>query len=166
MRLNLLDRGYPEQLLDNAIRKAKRVPRRSALKKVKIPNLTKIPVFVVTYDPRVPLVSNLQAKHWRSMVNRNKYLAEVFPSPPLTAYRRQPNIRSHLIRAAVAKGPGRYPTRSQWGMKKCNKPHCNACPYIKEGKNITINGTQWRMMKNLDCNSDNIVYAIVCKKDT
>jgi hypothetical protein len=162
----LLHRGYQENMVDNAISRANRVPREIALKQVKPKSSRKRPVFVITYDPRLPSISSIQAKHWRSMVNRNKYLAEVFPSPPLTAYRRQPNIRSHLIRAAVAKGPGRYPTRSQWGMKKCNKPHCNACPYVKEGKNISINGTQWRMMKKLDCNTHNIVYAIVCKKDT
>ena len=166
MKLRLIQRGYPEQLLDNAIRKAKRVPRSAALKKVIIVNPTKRPVFVVTYDPRLPSVSSIQAKHWRSMVNRDKYLAEVFPSPPLTAYRRQPNLRSNLVRATVAKGPNRYPKRNQWGMKKCNQPDCAACPYIREGNNITINGTQWRIMKKLDCNSYNIVYAIVCKKDT
>ena len=100
------------------------------------------------------------------MVSRNKYLAEVFASPPLTAYRKQPNLRSYLIRAAVAKGPDRYPKRNQWGMKKCNQPDCTACPFIREGKNITINGAQWRLMKNFNCNSYNIVYAIVCKKET
>ena len=165
MKLRLEQRGYPEQLLENAIRKAKRVPRSAALKKVKTCKTEKRPVFVTTYDPRLPPVSTIQAKHWRSMVSRNKYLAQVFPSPPLTAYRRQPNLKSHLIRATVAKGPDRYPKRNQWGMKKCNQPNCTACPYIREGKNITINGAQWRLMKQLDCNSYNIVYAIICKKE-
>ena len=127
---------------------------------------TKRPEFVVTYDPGLPSVSSLQAKHWRSMVSRNKYLAEVFPSPPLTDYRRQQNLRSYLIRATVAKGPDNYPKRNQWGMKKCNQPNCTACPFNREGKNITINGAQWRLMKSLNCNSYNIVYAIACKKET
>ena len=51
-------------------------------------------------------------------------------------------------------------------MKKCNQPDCTACPFIIEGKNITINGAQLRLMKKLNCNSYGIVYAIVCKKET
>ena len=105
------------------------------------------------------------AKHWQTMKSRDQYLGEVFPSPPLTAFRRQPNIRSHVIRAAVAKAPDRYPKRNQWGVKKCNRNNCTACPYLREGQNITINGTQWRFKKKMDCNSYNVVYAILCKKD-
>ena len=113
-------------MVDNAIARANRVPREIALKQIKPKSTRKRPVFVITYDPRLPSTSSIQAKHWRSMVNRNKYFAEVFPSPPLTAYRRQPNLRSNLIRGTVAKGPNRYPKRNQWGMKKCNQIDCAA----------------------------------------
>ena len=126
---------------------------------------TKRPVFAVTYDPRLPSITNLQAKHWRSMVSRDKYLGDVFPSPPLTAYKRQPNIRSHIIRAAVYKGPGRYPQRNQKSMSKCNSQNCTACPFIKEGKEVKINGVTWKINNQLNCKSYNVVYAIICKKD-
>ena len=161
----LLERGYEENMIDSALQKAKKVPRKAALKKVVKKVQTKRPVFAVTYDPRLPSITNLMAKHWRSMVSRNKYLGDVFPSPPLTAYKRQPNIRSHLIRAAVAKGPGRYPQRNKKSMTKCNEPNCSACPYIKEGKEIKINGVSWKINKQLNCKSYNVIYAIICKKD-
>ena len=85
--------------------------------------------------------------------------------PPLTAFKRQPNIRSYLIRAKLPTGPKRYPKRVQKGMKKCNRPDCTACPFINEAKEITINGENWTINKNLNCNSYNIVYAIICKKE-
>ena len=44
-----------------------------------------------------------QGKVWRTMVHKNSYLAEVFTKPPLSAYRRQPNIGNYLIRAKVTK---------------------------------------------------------------
>ena len=100
------------------------------------------------------------------MVSRNKHLEEVFPSPPLTAYKRQPNLRSILVRAALPKGKTRYPQRNQKGMSKCNTENCNACPFIKEGKQIKINGVLWKINRKLDCKSYNIVYAIICKKET
>ena len=161
----LLERGYSEGMVDSALERAKKVPRKAALKKVAKKVQTKRPVFAVTYDPRLPSITNLQAKHWRSMVSRDKYLGDVFPSPPLTAYKRQPNIRSHIIRAAVSKGPSRYPQRNQRSMTKCNIQDCTACPFIKEGKEVKINGVSWRINKQLNCKTYNIVYAIICKKD-
>ena len=100
-------------MVERAITKAKRVPRSAALIKVKTKITTKRPVFVVSYDPRLPSVSNMQARHYRSMVSRDIYLKEIFPVQPLTGFRRQPNLR-----AVVAKGPERYPKRNQFGMKK------------------------------------------------
>ena len=77
----------------------------------------------------------------------------------LPTFRWQPNIRSHVIRSAIAKPPDRYPKRNQWGVKKCNQNNCTSCPFIREGRNITINGTQ----NNMDCNSYDDVYEIFCK---
>ena len=99
------------------------------------------------------------------MVSRDKYLGDVFPSPPLTAFKRQSNIRSYIIRAAVSKGPRRYPQRKQRSMTKCNDQYCTACPFIKEGKEVKINGEPWRINRQLNCKSYNVVYAIICKKD-
>ena len=161
----LLERGYKSDRIEAAFKRVRRVPREAALRRVNRKDENKRPVFAITYDPRLPSISSLQAKHWRAMVSRDQYLGKVFPSPPLTAFRRQPNLRSHIIRAAVAKAPERYPKRDQWGVKKCNQNNCTACPYIREGKNITINGAQWRLQKKMDCNSYNVVYAIICKKE-
>ena len=164
MKQRLLQRGYQEKNIDSAIQKAKQVPRKAALKRKQASTKTTQPVFATTFDPRLPSLSSLQARHWRSMVSNNKYLAEVFKTPPMTGYRRQPNIRSHIIRAAVAKPRGRYPVRKINGMKKCNKTNCTSCPYIREGKEITINGKKWNISNQINCNTYNIVYAIICKK--
>ena len=42
-------------------------------------------------------------------------------------------------------------------MKKCGK--CTLCPYIKEGMKLKINGAEWNINKQLNCNSYNVVYA-------
>ena len=49
-------------------------------------------------------------------------------------------------------------------MTKCNAP-CTACPYIMEGSTITKTRKLWEIQKNLNCNSENIVYMIECQKD-
>jgi hypothetical protein len=48
-------------------------------------------------------------------------------------------------------------------MTKCESG-CTACPYIKEGKSININGIKWKINQQLNCKSFNIVYAVICKK--
>ena len=131
-------------------------------KKRKNQNENTGPVFAHTYDPRLPPISQIQAKHWRTMVSKNKYLAEVFKRPPLTAYRRQPNLRNLLIRAKVPSQKDNQ--RVLKGMKKCGNG-CGACPYIKEAKNVKINKKNWTINKKLDCNTFNVIYAIICQKE-
>ena len=101
----------------------------------------KRPVFALTYDPRLPNIPNIPAKHWRSMVVQDAYLSEVFIQPPLTAFRRQKNLRDHLIRAKVPSDPKPYPQRRQRGMRKCGN-NCTACPFIREVKSININRSE------------------------
>ena len=95
--------GYPNLWLDSAIERAGQIPRKVALRRVNRQQKTKEPIFAHTYDSRLPPMAQIQARHWRTMVHKNSYLAEVFTRPPLTAYRMQPNIRNYLIRAKLPK---------------------------------------------------------------
>ena len=100
------------------------------------------------------------------MTTRDQYLKEVFPQPPLTGFKRQRNLRDHLIRAQVPKEPDRYPSRNLKGMKKCHKVYCRACPYINETKKHKIDRkNEWHINKPLTCNAFNVVYIIECTKE-
>jgi hypothetical protein len=161
----LLARKYPERLVDSAIDRARAVPRKIAIRKVIRRKATKRPVFSVKYDPRLPSIPNIQAKHWRAMTSQDQYLAECFPEPPLTAFRRQRNIRDLLIKAKVPEPPKQHAQRNLKGMTKCGKS-CTACPYIKSGKIIKINeNTNWNINKKANCESYNVVYLIECEKE-
>ena len=159
----LLERGYQETKIDASIDRARAIPRHRALKKVKQTKKQKGPVFVMTYDPRLPPIGSIQAKHWRSMTSKNRYLSEVFKRPPLIAYNRQQNIRQYIIRSKIQKEQ-KYEKRTVRGMKKCGQ-NCTMCPYVREGKVIKINGIEWKINHNLHCNSYNVIYALICKKD-
>ena len=56
-------------------------------------------IFAIKYDPRLPSIQTIQAKQSRFMTKLNQYLAECFPEPPLTAFRRPKNLRERLIKA-------------------------------------------------------------------
>ena len=73
-------------------------------------------------------------------------MSEVFPEPPMVAYRRLKNIEDFLVRSKVPTKPQYQPKRKSKGMKKCGKS-CLACPYIKEGKFIKTKqklGNTWK----------------------
>jgi hypothetical protein len=98
------------------------------------------------------------------MTNQDSYMKEVFTAPPLTAYKKQGNIKSLIIRAKVAPPKPLYPKRYMKGMKKCGS-NCLSYPFIKEGKTLKINGSDWNINKQLNYNSYNVVYAIICLKE-
>jgi hypothetical protein len=96
--LNNIIRFYSELTVDNALEKARAVPRQKALKKKQNRESQKIPIFAVKYDPRLPAIQSIQDKHWTAMTGQDQYLSSVFPESPLTAFKRQDNLRGIMIR--------------------------------------------------------------------
>ena len=85
-------------MIDSAMNRARAVPRAQALRQVDRNTSDKRPVFVVSYDPRLPSISKIQQKHWRAMINQDPYPAEVFPKHPLTAFKCQKNIGDFIMK--------------------------------------------------------------------
>ena len=99
------------------------------------------------------------------MISQDQYLANVFPEPPLTAFRRQNNIRNILIKSKVPNPPKLHPERNIKGMLKCGKA-CTACPFINQRKTVKINkNTIWKINNKYTCESFNIIYLIECNID-
>ena len=60
----LKDRKYPEGIINAALEKARSIPRKVAIKRVaREPLQQRRPVFVLSWDPRLPSVSALTQKH-------------------------------------------------------------------------------------------------------
>ena len=130
-----LARSYQPGLVDAAINRARTIPRAQALKRVDRPTQLRRPVNVVTFDPRLPSIQKIHQKYWKGMTEKNPYLENLFPEPPLVAFRRQKNIKDYLIRSKVPKPVNRKSESDKRGMKRCGK-QCPACPFIKEGKYV------------------------------
>ena len=78
----LIARGYKQGIINAAITKAKTISRSEAIKKVpQKTNTGRRPILVINYDPRLPSISNILKKHWRTMTT-DPYLKEAFPHPP------------------------------------------------------------------------------------
>ena len=166
LKVLLIERGYREQVIDRAIERAIKIPRKQALLKKNKKERPKRPVLALKYDPRLPSVTGIVNRHWRTMISQDQHLKEVFTSPPLTAFKKQRNIRDNLIRAKVADPPQLRPSRRKNpGMKRCGNM-CTICPYVIERKEVKIDNKKvpWKINKNVNCESKNIVYMIECLK--
>ena len=157
----LLSRDYKPKVIDAAIQKARNIPRKEALKRVCRKKSSDRPVFVISYDPRLPSIPSIVKKHWRSMT-QDPRMKEIFPKPPLVAYKRPPNIKEKLIRAKVPKYSEGRPKRNIVGMKRCQR--CVICPYVKEGKVISATSNNFKVEINcsVNCESENIIYLLGC----
>ena len=140
----LLEREYTPGIINAAISKAKAIPRDQALKLSLRQQTNNRPVFVVSFDPRLPSIPKLTRKHWRSMNNQDSYLENVFKEAPLIAFKRQSNIKEALIKAKVAP---KYTSKKRTlnGIRKCGK--CIICSYINEGNNIKSSNFTWKINK-------------------
>ena len=66
-KIQLLDRDHSRLVIDSTIERARQIPRRVALRKVINSKQKEGPIFAHTYDLRLPSISQIQAKHWRSI---------------------------------------------------------------------------------------------------
>ena len=152
-------------MIESAIERARKIPRTEALKRVHREKTSNRPVFVINFDPRLPSIPSIVKKHWRTMA-QDPRLKEIFPLPPLVAYKRPPNIRDSLIRAKVPRPNPNKPKRNLPGMKQCL--NCGVCPYVRVGKSVrsTNNNYQIEINTSVNCSSSNVIYMVGCKKCT
>ena len=152
-------------MINTAIQKARNIPRLVAIqKKADHMKQTRRPVFAVTWDPRLPRISSIQLKHWRTMCSQDPRLAEVYKEPPLTVFKRQKNVRDHLIRAKLPPLVRSYPRGLTKGMNKCCKS-CVICPFVSERKHIKTSKFTWQINSQVNCQTRNMVYMIECIKE-
>ena len=150
LRNLLLARDYKLGIIQNAIQRARAVPRPEALRKVERTKVTKRPVFVIGYDPRLPSITQIINRHWRTM-QQDPYMAEIFPQLPLVTYKRPPNVKDKLIRAKIPDSPPTRPKRILPGMKKRNK--CPICPFVQVGTKVKATQNSYTAKINEEVNA-------------
>ena len=98
-------------------------------------------------------------------IAQDKYHSEYLSKPPLTAFRRQNNLRNHLIKSNLPPPPRPYPERNKTGMSNYGKT-CPTCPYIIYGNKVRIyQNTIWMINKKITYESFNVVYLLEGQKE-
>ena len=125
----LVARGYKRKLIAAAIARAVAVPRAEAIKRVVREKDKDRVVLAIQYDPRLASIPKIVHKHHRTMVASDPHLAEVYKKPPITAFKRPPNLRNKLIRSKVPP-----PSTSARGRSAAGSQHSAAHP--RPGRDI------------------------------
>ena len=83
-------------------------------------------------------LGKIVTKHWRTMINTDPRLREVFPAPPLTAYKVNRNLGTFLIRARIPRPVPFREHRVKNGMHRCKKNlrGCPVCYFVFETSNL------------------------------
>jgi hypothetical protein len=157
----LLSRKYNKNVVKDALEKALQTERADALQKVTKKKTDRV-ILAVKYHPKLPSVSKIIVKHWKTMT-RDLDAKDAFPKPPMVAYRQPPNLRSVLCRARL---PNQKNTkRNVLGVQRCYKP-CKICPYILNSKEFfsTHTNEKFQIKGRYNCNTEGVIYLITCTK--
>ena len=156
----LISRGYNKNVIENAIERAEKIDRQVALKKVVKVKKNRT-VLALTYNPMLPSLTNIVKKHCKTM-SMDTLSKEIFPNPPMVAYRQPPNLKQTLCRAKLP--TGKRSQRTQVGMKRCNH-QCPVCIHMMETKHITgSNKNTYPMTGQFGCVTTSVVYVATCEK--
>ena len=122
------------------------------------------PVFVTTYNLSLPNLNNFIKKYY-PVLTATERCQEAFRDTPLPAHRCPKNLCDFLVKAKLKQSP---PKNANLPKKVtcCNDGRCRTCKFITHGKSSYTfhdTGEQRKILQNLSCSSNNLVYLINCK---
>ena len=153
-------RQYPTKVLNGALHRIQGISRAEALnKKSNTSTNLRIPL-VISHHPSVRPIIRAIYKNVETL-RQDPSTRDLFPEPPITAFRVEKNISKHLVRASHPQ----QPTDNTPGTFPCGRSRCNTCPVV--GKNTLINilgpnGNRFSVNQHFTCTSTNLVYILVC----
>ena len=119
---------------------------------------------ITTYNELLPNMKQVAKEHWKITLTKEEcrqYLREI----PQVAYKRNKNIKNHLVRAKFRDQKKKDENISFGKSSKCNHSRCSWCKNVQETTTFTSRKTNKRyfLRHQLNCKSDWIVYLAECK---
>ena len=92
----LLERGYPDSLVERELRKVDKVKRDTILTSRKNRDVQQRVPLALTYSRYLPNITAI-LKSKRHLLHRSERMASIFPSDPMVAYKRGKNLEDILV---------------------------------------------------------------------
>ena len=99
----LIDRGYPQTMIENLLLHIKFTERESALLKHNNKEEKEILPFVTQYQPSVSTLKEVLMKNCRNLIQNQPLLRQIFKEPPIISYKKGKSLKDMLVRAKIWK---------------------------------------------------------------
>ena len=158
----LRKRGYPSRLIKGQLQKVDSKKREDLLEYRQADDKKKkdgVP-FVITYSSALPDVRRIVQQRM-SILHRSERMKSVLPELSIIAFKRQRNLADILVHSKPNKTLRR---KMCSGSYTCGK-NCGVCPLIIATDKLQSSDKkkEFNITSHVDCESDNVVYAIVCR---
>ena len=119
------DRGYPENIIDNQLKRVKGESREELLRPKEKGNKNIVIPFIVTYHPHLKYLGKLIQNNIKHLYADVK-VRSVFTSTPFASFRTVRNLRNHLVRSKLC------PLEKKTGSRKCKFQRCLTRKNVQE----------------------------------
>ncbi|XP_069819694.1 uncharacterized protein [Dendropsophus ebraccatus] len=158
----LLERAYPEKLIDVALQRARSTRRCDLLRgnRNKQDKKSDRFSFIFTNSPMNDTLRQIIHRHW-GILAQDADLQESTTIRPIIAHRKNRTV------AEAIKPPPLKQRKESWlsasipnGNKRCG--NCLYCPQLLNVAFINLNGVECRVSNLITCKTTFVVYAIIC----
>lgn len=155
-----INRGYPLPLINNSISKSQMVPRSESLLQKPKRNNYKLRL-ILPYQSELPNLNNILRRHM-NILHLDTTLKNIIPQPPGITFKRPRNFTDIFRQSRNSIGRNMVP----FGCVKCENNRCELCLNIMVADSVTstANNFTWKINDTFNCNSENVIYLIQCKK--
>ena len=156
-----ISQGYEEQCVSKGLCRAQRKGRAASLEDQTGRRVARNerPVLSIVYHPHNLAVTNIIRKNFH-IIQSDPELTEVFPEPPLVAFKRDTSLRDHLVHSKLlSSSTGGVP-----GTHPCGLPRCKICPHVSSATTIRGPKGSFVIKRHFTCQSTDVVYAVICSK--
>ena len=164
-------RGYPRDLIENAMIKARRQDRVSLLStaNITLEDNQQPFYFITTYQPGFSGPSEIIKNNWAYLA-RHSVTQPLYETRVVFGKRRPQNLRDILVRAKLPQttDPSRdttgTPTNVPTTQRTCTRRSCRYCPKLNHSGSITSHATgrKYYAKQNVNCKTNNLIYCINC----
>ena len=126
--------------------------------------LTDLSSLLPEYNPSLPNLNNVIKKCYPILI-ATEHCQEAFKDTPLLAYRCPKSLHDFLVKAKLKQSPPNNATLPK-KVTRCSDGHCRTCKLITHGTSsytFHSTGEKRKILQNLSCSSNNLVYLINCK---
>jgi peptide-methionine (R)-S-oxide reductase len=166
---HFIRRGYPEDLIESEIIRARRMDRNLLLQDKPQTSQSKSfdETFVITqYNPSCTPLKEIITKNW-SLLGRTNTTDSLFENNPIYGYRRNQNLKDDLVHAKITPSPTPDSLiKRRKAERKCKSKNCRYCPRLETTGSIpsTSGDHIYPTRTDITCNSNNLIYCIKCRK--